>query len=710
MPVVGQTDRLITFTSPLGADAFLVTGFRGREELSRPFSFTLDLVSENAAVAPADLVGQPVSWAVNRPADSPRYFHGFVKRLVTGPLASRTLRTYQVEVVPWLWFLTRTADCRVYQNKTVPDVVKDVFGRYGFTAFRESYQGSYPVREYVVQYRESAFDFVSRLLEEYGIYYYFEFADGSHTLVLADAASAYAATGVTAEYRPEAGAVLGVTRWDRAYLFHTGKAAHTDYNFTTPATALLATQPTTVSLPGISKFEQFDYPGRYAVGADGTSLAKVRIEAEEAGYDTAAGAGGVPAFTAGGTFTLDTHPADNGDYVLLAVDHEASENWVAGTQGGNASYENTFACAPAATPFRPARTTPRPAVPGPQPAVVVGPAGEEIYTDQYGRVKVQFFWDRVGTKDENSSCWVRVTELWAGQQWGMVFTPRIGQEVMVDFLEGDPDQPLVTGRVYNAAQMPPYALPDNMTQSGLKTRSTKGGGAADFNELRFEDKKGNEDVYFHAQKDFHRFVENDDDLKVEHDQTITVKNNRTLVVSEGYEKITIDKGDRERTVSKGNDTLTVTEGKRTVTVKADTSLTVQEGNHTITVSTGKQTVEVKADTTLTVLEGKHAVTVSQGDQTVTVTKGSVTVEAGTAITLKVGSNSIVIDKQGVVIDAQKITLKVGGNSVALAPAGVEVKGTTVKVTGDTETKIAGLTTAVSGSGMLELTGGMVKIN
>jgi type VI secretion system secreted protein VgrG len=701
MPVIGQSERLLTVTSPLGADALLATGFRGREELSRPFAFDLDLVSENAALAAADLVGQPVGWAVNRPADAPRHFHGYVKRLVAGPRLSRGLRSYRVEVVPWLWFLTRTADCRIFQNQTIPDIVKAVFARYGFTAYRDALTATYPTREYVVQYRESAFDFVSRLLEEYGIYYYFEFADGSHTLVLADAASGYAAPGITAEYRPGAGQVVAVTRWDRAYQFHTGKATHTDYNFTTPATALLAQEPTTVTLPGISKFEQFDYPGRYAAGADGKALVKVRIEAEEATHDTAAGAGGIPGFAAGAKFTLAGHPADDGEYALTAVGHEATEEWVAGTKGGDATYTNTFACVPAATPFRPARLTPRPVVPGPQPAVVVGPGGEEIHTDRYGRVKVQFFWDRVGTHDENSSCWIRVAGVWAGRQWGMIFTPRIGQEVMVEFLEGDPDQPVVTGRVYNADQMPPYALPDNMTQSGLKTRSTKQGGAADFNELRFEDKKGGEDVYFHAQKDFHRFVENDDDLKVEHDQTITVKNNRTLVVTEGYEKVTIEKGDRERTVSKGNDTLTVSGGKRTVTVKADTALTVEEGNHTVTVSKGTQTVEVKADTTLTVQEGSYTVTVS---------KGKVTVDAKEKITLVVGSNSIVIDTSGVVIDAQKISLKVGGNLVELASAGVELKGATVKVAADTEAKFEGLTTVVAGSGQLELKGGIVKIN
>jgi type VI secretion system secreted protein VgrG len=366
---------------------------------------------------------------------------------------------------------------------------------------------------------------------------------------------------------------------------------------------------------------------------------------------------------------------------------------------------------PAATPFRPTPKTPRPRIAGAQTAVVVGPAGEEIYTDKYGRVKVQFFWDRVGQKNENSSCWIRVSEMWAGKQWGMVFTPRMGQEVVVEFLEGDPDRPLITGRVYNAEQMPPYALPANMTQSGLKTRSTKGGGEADFNELRFEDLKGKEDIYFHAQKDFHRYVENDDDLQVLHDQTITIKNNRTLTVQEGYEHITISKGERTRTVSEGNDSLTVTKGTRTVTVKSDYAVTVQEGNRAIVVSQGndshtvtKGNREVKVDT------GNDTLTVAQGNINVTATAGSITIEAGTAITLKVGANKIVIDSSGILIDASKVTLQSGGSSEEVGPSGVTVNGPNVSLTASAEAKLGGAMVEVAGSATTTISGGMVKIN
>jgi type VI secretion system secreted protein VgrG len=720
MALIAQTQRLFTLTTPLGTDVFLITGFRGREELSRPFSFTLELVSENTSVAAGDLVGQAVGWTVNSPADSPRYFHGYVKKLVTGPKMSRSLRSYRIEVVPWLWFLTRTTNCQIFQNQTVPDIVTAVFGQFGFSAYRSNLQGSYPVRDYCVQYRETAFDFVSRLMEEYGIFYTFTFASGSHTLVMADAASAYTpCSQATVEYRPESNQANAVYKWDRAFEFRSGLATHTDYNFTTPATNLLQSSPTTVSLTGLSSFELFDYPGRFVVGTDGQALAKVRIEEMEAGYDTAAGESRCSSFFPSGTFSLGVHPVDNGSYVVLAVEHQGTEEWVAGTKSGTADYRNAFVCAPAATPFRPARMTPRPLVHGPQPAVVVGPSGEEIYTDQYGRIKVQFFWDRVGQLDQNSSCWMRVAELWAGQTWGMIFTPRIGQEVIVEFLEGDPDQPLVTGRVYNANQMPPYALTANMTQSGIRTRSTKGGGTDDFNELTFEDKSGNEQIYFHAQKDFVRVVENNDTLTVGNDQSITIQNNRTLEVSQGYEKITIDQGDRDRTVSQGNDSLTVTQGKRTITVNSDHALTVQQGNRTVTVSQGNDVHTVSAgNRSVTVSQGNDGLTVSQGNLTIDVTAGNATIQAGNSITLKVGSNSVVINTSGITIQASKLSVTVGGSTLNMDSSSLAMKSTQVTVegsatlalTGDSQAKLSGAVVQVSGSGMTKIAGGVVMIN
>ena len=425
-----------------------------------------------------------------------------------------------------------------------------------------------------------------------------------------------------------------------------------------------------VDLPDAPKYEIFDYPGLYAKKDAGDKAVAVRMEEEEAAYDTASGAGDLVGFTPGGKFTLDGHPAEseNQDYVLTSVRHEAVDGSIVGD--GESHYGNTFTALPASAIFRPARETPRPVVRGPQTAVVVGPSGEEIYVDKHGRVKVHFFWDRLGKKDENDSCWIRVAQNWAGKNWGLVFHPRIGQEVVVDFLEGDPDRPLITGRVYNAVQTPPYELPANQTQSGLKTRSTKGGGADDFNELRFEDKKDSEDIVFHAQKDFHRVVENDDDLKVQHDQMIEIKNNRTETVKEGDEKVTIEKGDRTVTVKTGDDLHDVKQGNRTVTVET--------GNDAHNVKKGDRSVVIDM--------GNDALTLKVGNQTTKLNLGASSTEAMQSIELKVGQSSVKIDQTGVTI-----------------------KGMMVSVEGQVQTTVKGMMTQIKADAMLQQSGGIIMI-
>ncbi len=345
-------------------------------------------MSDDPAVKPADLVGQPVGWTVNDPDDSPRQFHGLVRSWRAGPTIGRGLREYRAEVVPWLWFLTRTLDCKIFQNKSAPDIITAVCDGYGFGDYDLQLTGPHPVREYCVQYRESAFAFVSRLMEDEGIFTTHTFAAGKHTLVLADAPAAYVACAPqdTAEYRPEARDVAAVTAWERGATSVAGRAASTDYDFTAPATKLLATTDTVAPLAGVARFELFDFPGHYTAADRGAALVKLRMEEEEALFDTAAGAGGCSAFRPGGTFTLTGHPADDGEYVVVGVGHAASDPHIPGVRGGTATYANTFTCAPAAVPVRPARATPKPRAAGPQTAVVVGPAGEEVHTDEYGRV------------------------------------------------------------------------------------------------------------------------------------------------------------------------------------------------------------------------------------------------------------------------------------------------------------------------------------
>jgi type VI secretion system secreted protein VgrG len=650
-----QENRLLAFHSPLGKDVLLLTGFAGHEEMSRLFTYRLDLLSEQDNVAAKDIVGKPVNWCVQHFHDEPRWFHGYVQRFCAGVPQAGGFRSYRAEVVPWLWFLTRTANCRIFQNKTVKQIIEAVFGDFGLGDFDSGgLNRSYPTREYCVQYRETAFHFLSRLMEQEGIFYFFRHEENKHTLVLADQKSA-CQNCAQSQVPYSAGTLVQahIDTWEHQYEFRTGKWAQTDYNFETPSTALLTSTNTLLNLQDATKYEKFDYPGLYRVKGVGEAFTKIRMEEEEAAYDVVTGSSQCCTFTVGGKFTLENHEceSENGGYVLTGIEHTASDRGVEGG-GGKATYSNRFTCTSAGAPYRPARLTPRPVVQGPQTAVVVGPKGEEIYTDKYGRVKVQFFWDREGKKDENSSCWIRVAENWAGKQWGIVFHPRIGQEVIVDFLEGDPDRPLITGRVYNAEQMPPYELPKNQTVSGVKTRSSKGGGTDDFNELRFEDKKGEEDIYFHAQKDFHRVVENDDDLQVGHDQTIAIKNHRTEAVKEGNEKVTIEKGNRDVIVETGNDTHQIKKGNREVHIDM--------GNDTLTIKMGNQTTKLNL--------------------------GQSSTEA-----------------------MQSIELKVGPSSIKLEPTGITIKGMMINIEGQTMTTVKGMMATVQANAILQLQGALTKI-
>ena len=343
--------------------------------------------------------------------------------------------------------------------------------------------------------------------------------------------------------------------------------------------------------------------------------------------------------------------------------------------------------------FRPGRQTPKPVIAGAQTAVVVGPSGEEIYTDKYGRVKVQFFWDRYGTSDENSSCWIRVSENWAGKNWGIVFNPRIGQEVIVDFLEGDPDRPIITGRVYNADQMPPYALPANQTQSTIKTRSSKSGTTDNFNEIRFEDKKGSEEIFIQAEKDFNRVVENNDTLKVgsskadDGSQTIEIYKDRTETVKTGNETVTIEKGNRTVTVKQGDDAHVVTQGKRTVTVQADDTHEIKQGNRSVLIDQGNDSEEIKmGNRDVKIDMGNDSLEISMGNQTTKLDLGASSTEAMQSITLKVGQNSITIDQTGVTI-----------------------KGMMVTIQGQVQTQVKGLMVQVSADAMLQAKGAITMI-
>ena len=567
MPSYLQADRPLTVTTPLGKDALLLVALACQEAISQLFCLQLDLLAENTKeIAFGKLLGQKVTAALALPKGRKRYFSGICRSVRQGE-RDNLFTIYRLEVVPQVWLLTRRARSRIFQHLSVPDILKKVLQ--GLDVSYEL-QGTFHPRDFCVQYRETDFNFASRLMEEEGIWYFFKHSADGHQMVVANTPQSHADLPEASKIIHEKveGGERGEDRiyaWEKAQELRSGKYTLWDHSFELPHKHLEADKLIQESAPvgqvthplkvgGNDQLELYDWPGEYAQRFDGVDkgggdrpadLQKIfednkrtvglRMQQEALPSLLIRGESNCRHFVSGYKFTLERHfNANGGPYVLTSVSHSAhlTSNYRSGEWGGF-TYQNSFSCIPLALPYRPLRMTPKPTVQGSQTAVVVGPSGEEIFTDKYGRVKVQFHWDRDGQNDANSSCWVRVATPWAGKQWGMIHLPRIGQEVVIDFLEGDPDNPIIVGSVYNADQMPPYKLPDHKTQSGLKTRSSLKGGDANFNELRFEDKKGSEDVYFHAEKDFHRVVEHDDDLKVGNDQTIEIKNNRTEKVKEG---------------------------------------------------------------------------------------------------------------------------------------------------------------------------------
>jgi type VI secretion system secreted protein VgrG len=641
-----QTTREIAIQTPLGEDKLLLRSFRGQEFLSRVFEFDLDLASEDPSIAYDEIVGQNVTISVTLADGSERYWNGWISRFIQMQRDS-VAAAYRATMVPWLWFLGQTTDCRIFQNKTVPDLIKQIFQENGYSDFSLRLYGDFAPRDYCVQYRESDLNFVSRLMEEEGIFYFFEHEKGKHTLILCNDTSALdpCPSQSRVRYQGTAGGWKDddvVLEWFQEREFRPGIYSATDYNFETPSTSLLATAR------GKTKSELYDFPGEYSKRADGDKLVRTRLEEVQMPQLIARGRGDCRAFTVGYKFSLINHFRDdlNQDYVLTAIRHSGRHD-IGYTSGDAFStepvYENSFECVPLATPIRPPRITPVPVVQGCQTAMVVGPSGEEIFTDQYGRVKVQFYWDREGKKNENSSCWIRVSYPTAGKAWGAIQVPRIGQEVIVDFIEGDPDRPIITGRVYNAGQMPPYDLPSKDMVSGFKSNSTKGGGG--YNELAFDDTKGNELIRTHGQHDADTTIEHDERHHVINDRTknidanesSTIGVNRTEKVGSN-EQITIG---ANRTESVGsNETITIG-ANRTESVGSNESITIaltrtrNVGVNEMVNIGGAQEVTIGGLQALTI-GGARAKTIGIGEA---VTIGAMqTVDIGAAQTITVGAS------------------------------------------------------------------------
>jgi type VI secretion system secreted protein VgrG len=710
----------------LGDDDLLITGLTGSEALSELFHFSLDLVAPlEKPVNFEDVLGKGAVVAVDVPGGEPRQFRGIVSRFAQGRRDDNFI-SYRLELVPPVWLLTRRVQSRIFQYLSVPEILKKVLD-----GFKVTYQiqGTFEPRDYCVQYRESDFAFASRLMEEEGIYYYFRHPDDGCEMVVANTPQGHAPVPdpATLVYDEDAGGNRDeprVTTWEKVQEVRPGKVTLWDHCFELPHKHLEADQKIQeavevgsvthkLSLPVADALEVYDYPGAYAQRFDGVSrggadqsaelekifqdnrrTARLRIQAEAAQAVSVQGRSACPQMVAGHTFTLENHFDGDGDYVLTRVDHRASIASDAYRSGAppEVDYQNAFACIPVALPFVPARVTPRPTVKGTQTAVVVGPPGEEIFTDKYSRIKVQFHWDREGKFDADSSCWVRVATIWAGKGWGVVHIPRIGQEVIVDFLEGDPDQPIVIGSVYNADQMPPGELPKHGMVSGLMSRTTPKGGPSNFNGFRADDSKGKEALNVQAEYDMTTLVK--------HDDTQTVKNNRTITVD----------GTHTETIKKDT-AITITEGKLTHNVAANTADYHVKGkvteffendlDTTVTKnvflrSTGG-TIREEAQSGEMYLFAKNQVEMKSG-------AANVAVIAATEIKLVTGSSSLVMKADGT-ITLSGVNVTVVGT--AKASQGV---GNQTVVCDTAKVAVAGAEINSSATGVHTVAGAVVKLN
>ena len=636
-----QAGRHIRVNTSLGEDKLFLESFEGEERVSDLFRFELGVLTNDPGFSMDSLLNQPAVVSITLHDDSDRNFHGIINHIEEVETRSEGETLYRATLVPWAWLLTLFNDCRIFQNMAVPDIVQKVFADRGFTDYANRCTGTYPQREYCVQYRETDFNFISRLLEDEGIFYFFEHDQDKHTLVLADQPTAFVAcpgqSQVAYDTSPgmwqDQDVVLSLRR---AKYVRVGKVTQNDYDFTKPKTSIDA------NLDASRAGEFYEYPGKYTARDDGSRYARVRLEEQEVKLLTVSAETNCRALRAGFQFTLSGYYRDDANqaYSLLAVRHRAASNsYISHDRQDAFDYRNTIDAIPQSTPYHPPRNARRPFIQGSQTAVVVGKSGEEIWVDQYGRVKVQFFWDRAGNMDENSSCWIRVAQLWAGKGWGAIFTPRIGQEVIVDFLEGDPDRPIITGRVYNADQTVPYTLPDEQTKSTIKSMSSKGGNG--FNEIRLEDLAGSEQIFIFGQKD--------QDIRIQKDVREWVGEDRNLdVIRDRKDQVGRDDHDdiaRDHIEKLGRDHHLTIGGKEAIKI------------------TGSHSLQVTGDV-IEVFSGNQSTQISQN---LSISAQQVVISAMTGMTLSVGGNFITIDSSGVTIFGTMVNINSGGSPLSGSP-------------------------------------------
>ena len=663
-------NRIAKMKCPLPADQAFVKSAEIVEAISSLSEITIEFLSPDKNLELAKVVGKSMTISIETKSETFRDFVGVcVEAEYLGLYHGYGLYTAQVR--PWLWFLTLASDNRIFQDLNVEDIIKKVFSDHGFSDFQVKKSATYDPRPYTVQYRETDFDFISRLMEEEGLYYFSTYENGKEKLILGDGTGAHAPVPDLeggkiefhyreTDYRRRKDHIF---EWQGSESVRPGKVSLSDYNFEKPKASQLVTVMIPKGTHAHKGYERYRTPGHHRETPLGNKFARVEMEQYAVKHETRHAVGNLRTLAVGTTFALDGHPraSENAEYLItrathyLQIETDVEDDDTAGAllpgrlaldKNNKDVYRCVFEVVPKSMPFRAERKTPWPEVPGLVLAKVVGPAGEEIFTDKYGRIKVKFPWDRVGKDDDKATCFVRTVTPWAGKSWGFVAVPRIGQEVAIQFEDGNPDRPICTGMLYNSDNMPPYALAANMTQSGVKTNSSKGGGG--FNELMMEDKKGEELVRFQAEKDY----------------TQIVKNNATITI--GIEKK--DKGDLTQTIYRhktetletGDHTFTVKDGNETRKIKKNKVEEV-EGTSKLTVTKdvkrtfkANETNEVTGDVKTTI--NKTQTTEVLSDIIHKSKTGAITIEAMTSITLKVGENTITIDKVGVTIDGGMVTI------------------------------------------------------
>lgn len=643
--------------SPLSTDALVLTRVSGQEAISELFEYDLELLYKIDTVEPSEVLGQSLTFSIGSDEENRRYINGMIAGFRSLHRARENHFVYQVWLVPSFWATTLRSNSRIFQDCSPKDIIEEVLKDHPDVTFDAGQiKNATSKREYAVQYRESDFAFLSRLMEEEGIYYlivYDENAGGRfrHKIIFGDDTTAYLdCPDSPVIYSSDTMKLTHIEGWKKSWQTRTGEWLQSDYNFEKPSLNLETSAKNRFDWPKGNSTSRYDYPGRYIERKLGDRLTKLRIEEEETSAEVSGGRGQYISFAPGSKFKIkegkDIGVPDSS--VLTRVVHRARDTSALSVSNVELDYENEFSCIEATVVYRPPRHTPKGMIRGPQTAIVVGPSGEKSHPDKYGRVKVQFPWDREGKNDEKSTCWLRVAQTWAGPNYGAQFIPKIGMEVLVDFLEGDPDRPLVVGCLYNGDNSPPFPLPAEKTQSGIRTMWTDKQNKR--NELRFDDKEGKEEIFIHAGKNFKRIVKNNDRLRVGNKQTRTIHQERVTTIEEG-----------------------------------DDTLTLEKGNLAINVD-----------------KGTMATVVGLGDMSTEVTVGSIAVEAGTAIELKVGGSSIFIDGTCIKLEALNIEIK--------GTVSVKVEALQVGVKGSASTKVEGAMVNIEAGGIAILKGALVKIN